>query len=204
MAMEPMALPCLQSLDLLAGSNIIQLELVPLNLAPKHVLDVALTTSLTTILVLYANFNFTYLVLAVTQVFQGMLVPLPILLPNHVLSQALLTHKVALLTHFAVQMVPQVIPLVPMLTMVLRQVTKLRSALVEPFHLWRLNGVKVADSSLILAEVSVQRLIVLLVQHYTPVPKSSSTTQSLPTRLSPAPTATKFQPHSNGSLSLRI
>ena len=75
MAMEPMALPCPQSLDLLAGSNTTQLELVLLTLAQKHVLDAALTTSLTTILVLYANFNFTYLVLAVTKVFQAMALP---------------------------------------------------------------------------------------------------------------------------------
>ena len=131
MAMEPMALLCPQSLDLLAGSNTTQLELVLLTLAQKHVLDAALTTSLTTILVLYANFNFTYLVHALTQMFQamalpyllqGMLVPLIILLPNHLLSQALLTHKVALLNS-AVQMVPQMFPLVQMLIMELRQVT---------------------------------------------------------------------------------
>lgn len=131
MAMEPMALLCPQSLDLLAGSNTTQLELVLLTLAQKHVLDAALTTSLTTILVLYANFNFTYLVLAVTKVFQamalpflllGMLVPLPILLPSHLLSPALLAFKVALLNS-AVQMVPQVIPLVQMLIMELMPAT---------------------------------------------------------------------------------
>ena len=109
MAMEPTAFPCPQSSDLLAGSNSTQLEPVPHNLAQKHVLDVALTTSLTTILALYANFNFTYLVLAVTKVLQAMALPL-------------LTFKVALLNS-AVQMVPQVIPLVQMLIMELMPAT---------------------------------------------------------------------------------